>query len=110
MKGQYEAVQGNGLPMNMHNYLQASPSKHEGIGIPIPVPLPMPVRPGQIIIPNGPPQKGPHGPPFSGPPNGPQPVYPGSGQSKHGGFPSESNYVEYGPEIHSPQQFPGNHF
>ncbi|XP_054168624.1 uncharacterized protein LOC128965870 [Oppia nitens] len=70
------------------------------MGIPIPVPLPLPVRPGQIIMPNGP-QKGPHGPPFQGP----QPVYPGA-QGKHGGFPIESNYVEYGPEMHGPQQQP----
>ena len=92
----------------MHNYIQAAPSKHEGMGIPIPVPLPLPGRPGQIMLPNGPPQKGPHGPPpFGGLPPGPQPVYPGGAQQKHNGFPPENNYVEYGPEIHSPQQFQG---
>ena len=97
------------MPLNMHNYLQAQPSKHDGMAIPIPVPLPLPVRPGQIILPNGPPQKGPHGPPYGGPQSGPQPVYPGG--PKHGGYPVENNYVEYGPEMqHQTQQFQGNSF
>jgi len=108
IKGPYDGVQTGAMPHNIHNYLQAAPSKHDGIGIPIPVPLPLPSRPGQIILPNGPPHKGPHGPPFGGPPNGPQPVYPGAPMPKHGGYPVENNYVEYGPEAHQPQQFQGN--
>lgn len=121
IKGQYEGVQSGSPSVNLHKQgafmQQTAPSKHDGISIPIPVPIPLPVRPGQILIPNGP-QKGPLGGPQMGmnfgaqglPPPAPQPVYPGPAALPQQGYPLESNQVEYAAESqHQGHQYQGNH-
>lgn len=89
--------------MNYHP--GGAPGKHDGLAIPVPMPHPM-ARPGHIMIPNLPPQKGQHNPQHGYPGHAiPQPVYPGHGLPPQQGHPAE-NQVEYGPELNQGHQYP----